>query len=433
MTYPQTLEYLYNSTPVYENVGAGAYKPGLANMEALDEHLNHPHRSYMTIHVAGTNGKGSVCHTLAAVLQSAGYKVGLYTSPHLLDFRERIRIDGQKISEEYVVDFVKKNKDFFEPLHPSFFEVVTALAFDYFRSQKVDIAVIEVGLGGRLDSTNVISPILSVITNIGLDHTAQLGNTLEQIAYEKAGIIKERVPVVIGEIIGTEEDVIIERAEELDAPLYAILDGDRLITSAPIIDGQGRWMMDSVDYGILTYDIQGAPQLINAVTVLCALRELDNLLPRPLTPDEVADGFENVSSLTGLRARWECLRTNPTVIADVAHNPDAWGKTVRWLKNHKRRYTIILGFCSDKDVNTIMNMLPKDMAYVFTAADTKRAIPAADLLDMAVKAGLNGKAIPDVKEAVRSTLAEADKDDFILISGSHFVVAEALAYMKNNV
>ena len=306
MNYDQTIEYLYSSTPVFERVGASAYKEGLSNTIALDDHLGNPHRRYKTIHVAGTNGKGSTSHTLAAILQKAGYKVGLYTSPHLVDFRERIRVNGVAVSEEYVVDFVKDNREFFEPLHPSFFELTTAMAFKYFAEQKVDIAVIEVGLGGRLDCTNIISPVLSVITNISFDHTGFLGDTLEKIAGEKAGIIKPNTPVVIGEYTNETKPVFIGKAEEMNAP---------------IIFAQDK----AGEYQIPEFELRGACQEHNAQTILTACDELIKIgLLGDKDSEVIVSGFAHVCEMTGLHGRWEKIQDNPLVICDTGHNLAGW-------------------------------------------------------------------------------------------------------------
>ncbi|MDR0995649.1 MAG: bifunctional folylpolyglutamate synthase/dihydrofolate synthase [Tannerella sp.] len=438
MTYHEALAYLYASTPVFEQVGAAAYKPGLGNMEALDEALGHPHLAYPSLHVAGTNGKGSVCHTLAAVLQAAGYKVGLYTSPHLLDFRERIRVNGEMVDEAYVCDFVEKQRPLFERVHPSFFEVATAMAFAYFRKQAVDIAVIETGLGGRLDSTNIIRPLLSVITNISLDHTAQLGNTLEKIAFEKAGIIKKGIPVVIGDTGPASVEAVFRRkaSEEGVSLVVAAQEACRLVDVAPVLDAAGRWQISSIDYGRLTYELPGEPQKANALTALCALRELRTKLPKPLQSEAVAEGFARVGELTGLHARWETVAHHPDIVLDVAHNPGAWKWTVRRLEAEGRRrkgkILVVAGFCADKDVPGILHLLaglPKGILYILTQADSHRAMPAEELAGLALDAGLQAVSAATVGDAVAQALKEAAADDLLLVSGSHYVVAEAMAYL----
>lgn len=335
MNYQDTIEYLFNSTPVFEKVGASAYKPGLQTTEALDAHFGHPHRRFKTLHVAGTNGKGSCSHTLAAILQEEGYKVGLYTSPHMVDFRERIRVNGECIPEQYVIDFVERERDFFEPLHPSFFELTTALAFKYFAEQEIDIAVIEVGLGGRLDCTNIITPILSVITNISKDHTQFLGNTLAEIAGEKAGIIKEGVPVIIGEDIPETRPVFLAKATEKNAPIRFAQDKENqeVISSKEWFAAkegvpedcslhQGR-IYETRSWGILRGELQGDYQAKNMNTVLNAvtlLMEMDIVTSR----SSVIEGIQNVSRLTGLMGRWQKLQEHPLVICDTGHNVGGW-------------------------------------------------------------------------------------------------------------
>jgi len=415
MNYQDTLAYLYASAPVYEREGAAAYKPGLDTCLAFDERLDHPHHAFRSIHVAGTNGKGSVCHTLAAVLQQAGYRTGLYTSPHLIDFRERIRVNGQMIDQDYVTDFVERHRTFFEPLHPSFFEIVTAMAFDYFRHEQVDIAIIETGLGGRLDSTNIITPILSIITNISKDHTQLLGETLGEIAYEKAGIIKEGVPVVIGEKGDeTTQNVFTRKAQEMHAPV------------APD---------EPSDFGPLTYGIRGWIQAQNIHTILKALRQLNNILPQPLPREAVAEGFRKVVLLTGLRGRWEELSQAPYIVTDTAHNPGAWTSIAKRLEYEltlRRRVFVIIGFSNDKDVDEMLRMLPSRISYIFTQAQSERALPASALAHKASIAGLNGMRCTSVEEAVNTFMSEIQDNDLLFIGGSHFVVAEALPLFAKN-
>ncbi|MFQ9997277.1 MAG: bifunctional folylpolyglutamate synthase/dihydrofolate synthase, partial [Hoylesella buccalis] len=319
MTYEETIDYLFHATPVFENVGASAYKEGLTNTLALDEHFNHPHRQYKTIHVAGTNGKGSCSHTLASILQAEGYKVGLYTSPHLIDFRERIRVNGQCIDQERVIRFVEEERSFFEPLHPSFFELTTALAFTYFAEQKVDVAVIEVGLGGRLDCTNIITPILSIITNISLDHTQFLGNTLSLIAKEKAGIIKNRIPVVVGETTAETKNVFEEVANQHEAPLIFAEDNNEIIASRYDNALQER-IYKTQSFGEIHGDLMGNYQDKNANTVLNAVKVLKNNNLIKLSDNSVRQGFKQVSSTTGLLGRWQCIQKSPATYCDTGHN-----------------------------------------------------------------------------------------------------------------
>ena len=324
MTYQETCNYLFNQMPMFERQGATGYKEGLSNTLALDEHFGHPHKAYATIHVAGTNGKGSVSHTIAAVLQECGYRVGLYTSPHLVDFRERIRINGSPISEEYVVNFVNEERAFFEPLHPSFFEVTTAMAFKYFKDQQIDIAVVEVGLGGRLDCTNIITPILSIITNISFDHTQFLGNTLAKIAFEKAGIIKKGIPVVIGEVIPETHTIFEQKALEMEAPIFFAEDQREVISAQPLPNGGMQY--HTIHYGDLTGDLSGIYQEKNLNTVIVALHQMvqQGFLTISKGNGSEAKGFsdfcealKHVAERTGLMGRWQTIQDNPKVICDT--------------------------------------------------------------------------------------------------------------------
>ncbi|MBQ7181573.1 MAG: bifunctional folylpolyglutamate synthase/dihydrofolate synthase, partial [Bacteroidaceae bacterium] len=331
MNYQETCDYLFRQLPMFERQGASGYKEGLSNTLALDEHLSHPHRSYATIHVAGTNGKGSVSHTIAALLQCCGYKVGLYTSPHLIDFRERIRVNGKPVSEKYVVDFVECHRSFFEPLTPSFFEITTAMAFSYFREQEIDIAVIEVGLGGRLDCTNIITPVVSVITNISMDHTQMLGDTMAKIAAEKAGIIKKGIPVVIGEANSENRPVFQQKADEMQAPIIFAEDEPEIISAEPTDDGGMSYT--TRHFRQLTGDLGGIYQARNMNTVFHVFHQL--ALKGFLSParegmhyekklNELQDALNNVASLTGLMGRWQRVRQNPLVICDTGHNTGGW-------------------------------------------------------------------------------------------------------------
>ena len=376
MTYSETCEFLYNQLPMFEKQGANGYKEGLDNTIALDEHFGHPHRNYRTIHVAGTNGKGSCAHTLSAILQMCGYKVGLYTSPHLVDFSERIRINGEPISEEYVIDFVEKEKAFFQPLSPSFFEIVTAMAFKYFDDMKVDIAVIEVGMGGRLDCTNIITPVLSVITNIGLDHTQFLGTTLEQIAIEKAGIMKKDVPVVIGETTPETKMVFEAMSTETHTPIVFAEDEQEIITAIHTNHGTEY---RTKNFGILTGELMGYYQEKNTNTILCAVKELEKLGYLYHCPcnresacknKEVRDGFKNVCGLTGLRGRWQKVSDVPLTICDTGHNVEGWeylSKQISAVNCHHKH--IVFGMVEDKDFEGVMNLLPKDATYYYTQAN----------------------------------------------------------------
>ena len=408
MTYQETIDYLFHVTPVFEKVGAGAYKEGLSNTWAMDEHFGHPHRQFKTIHVAGTNGKGSCSHTIAAILQSAGYKVGLYTSPHLVDFRERIRVNGLMVSEEYVIDFVENERAFFEPLHPSFFELTTAMAFKYFAEQHVDIAVIEVGLGGRLDCTNIITPVLSIITNISFDHTQFLGNTLAEIAAEKAGIIKQGVPVVVGETTPETLPVFEAKAQEVHAPLHL-----------------AEQYEPDCDYD---FELKGSYQDKNKRTILCAMHCLQELLEMEDVHGAIAQGMAHVCELTGLVGRWQTLRQQPLVVCDTGHNVGGWTYLSEQIKAQKcRQLRIVFGMVDDKDINTVMEMLPKDAVYYFTQASTHRAIPVGKVMEYATSNGLRGNGFNNVKDAYHQALRDASTEDFIFVGGSSYVVADLLA------
>ena len=404
MTYEETLHYLYTSIPVFQHSGASAYKPGLGTSIALDDYLGNPHKAYKTIHVAGTNGKGSVSHLLAAILRQSGFKVGLYTSPHLVDFRERIRVNGKKISQDYVVDFVERHRSFFEPLHPSFFELTSSMAFEYFRDQQVDYAVIEVGLGGRLDSTNIITPILSIITNISLDHTQFLGDTEEKIAAEKAGIIKKGVPVLLGE------------AEKRS--VFDLFQNEARKAGAP--------------FGELAGEVQQA----NAITVFSVLHLLREKCGVDILPEAVHEGFGHVTQLTGLMGRWQTLRTKPTVICDTGHNVGGWKHIAEHLNAMRSRFReiyMIVGMVNDKDIDGVLSLMPPDASYFFTQASVERAMPVKDFAMKAMRKGLPGVLCETVEEAVEKALKSADKDDLIFIGGSTFIVADALPlFMKED-
>lgn len=417
MNYQETTEYLFNSTPVFEKIGAKAYKPGLQTTFALDDHFGHPHQKYKTIHIAGTNGKGSCSHTLAAILQSLGYKVGLYTSPHLVDFRERIRVNGECVPEQYVIDFVEENRAFFEPLHPSFFELTTAMALKYFAEQKVDYAVIEVGLGGRLDCTNIITPILSIITNISFDHTQFLGNTLAEIAGEKAGIIKPGVPVVIGEYLPETRTVFEKKAKSENAPILFAQDFDvtRLENSEP----------SDVDM-----ELKGSYQERNKKTILTALHILRQKLA--ISDEAIHEGFAHVCELTGLRGRWEKLNDAPLTICDTGHNLAGWSYLAPQINAVKAETKhIVFGMVDDKDVAHVLQllkeMLENRVKYYWTQPSTKRAIPVEKLSELALKLGLHGSLYHSVKEAYNAALENAEKGDFVFVGGSSYVVADLLS------
>lgn len=410
MTYKQATQYLFNSALLFQNLGAAAYKDGLENTLALDEHFGHPHRQYHTIHVGGTNGKGSVCHTLAAILQAQGYRVGLYTSPHLVDFRERIKVNGKMISEKRVIDFVEKERSFFEPLHPSFFELATALAFQYFAEQKVDYAVIEVGLGGRLDCTNIITPILSVITNISFDHIQFLGDTLPKIASEKAGIIKPGIPVCIGENVSREvKEVFANKAKEVGAPI-AFAEDEALNTKIKVKRA-----------------LQGLCQEKNEATILTSVRLLQKQ-GLDISNEAIKKGFAEVCTMTGLMGRWQILNKKPLTICDTAHNVGGLEYIFRHLTflPHPHLH-LVFGMVSDKDVNKVLTMLPKEnTSYYFTQASVERAMPAEEVCNKAKAIGLQGTAYSNVASAYNAARSNASSDDIIYIGGSTFVVADML-------
>ncbi len=432
MDYQQTVEYLYNSTPVFERVGAVAYKEGLDNTLALDSHFGHPHLAYPTLHVAGTNGKGSCSHTLAAILQEAGYKVGLYTSPHLVDFRERIKVNGQMISQKRVVDFVEEHRAFFEPLHPSFFELTTAMALLYFKEQQVDVAVIEVGLGGRLDCTNIITPVLSVITNISLDHTQFLGHTLARIAAEKAGIIKRGVPVVVGETLAETAPVFQDVASRQEAPLTFAQQQREVTAWEPAADG--GIVYHTEHYGTIHGALGGQYQAANANTILNAvnlLRTSADATGRSrfnISRQHVADGFANVGRTTGLQGRWQTLHSHPLVVCDTGHNVGGWTWLARQIgaQNCKHKH-IVFGMVDDKDIDTVMELLPKDATYYWTQASTKRAVPSDKVRQTALRHQLSGTDCGCVEQAYRTALQNAGENDFVFVGGSSYVVADLLA------
>lgn len=424
MNYQETIEYLFNSTPVFEKVGAKAYKPGLQTTETLDKHFGHPHRQFKSIHVAGTNGKGSCSHTLAAILQSEGYKVGLFTSPHLVDFRERIRVNGECISEQYIIDFVEKERRFFEPLHPSFFELTTALAFKYFAEQKVDIAIIEVGLGGRLDCTNIITPILSIITNISKDHTQFLGNTLADIAGEKAGIIKPGVPVIIGEDLPETRPVFQQKAQKENSPIiFAQDENQQEVQKAEHINGKMEYTTRT--WGKLTGELCGDYQAKNMNTILNAVKYLTLVKDKGTS---IKYGISHVTELTGLMGRWQKIQDKPLVICDTGHNVGGWQYLAPQIKAQAcRQLRIVFGMVDDKDVTTVMKMLPKDAIYYWTQATTKRAIKVEKIAELGTSLGLNGNVYPSVNKAFKAAQADAAEDDFIFVGGSSYIVADFLS------
>lgn len=424
--YNEAIEFLYTSMPMFQRVGASAYKPGLDTVKMLDDKFGNPHLKYKTIHIAGTNGKGSTAHTLAAILQSAGYRVGLYTSPHLVDFRERIRVNGTMISHEAVVDFVNRYRAISLNCHPSFFELTMTMAFEYFAREKVDIAVIETGLGGRLDSTNIITPIMSIITNISFDHTAFLGDSLKSIAGEKAGIIKPSIPVVIGEAYGEVRDVFAQKALEQHSPIFFAQDEQRFAGVDSLDDGL---LYRATQYGDIVGELMGDCQPKNAATILTALPLLE-AQGLSITSQAVKEGFAHVTTLTGLMGRWMTLQRNPHVVCDTGHNVGGWEYISRRLHSIEGTLHMVIGFVNDKDVSHILEMMPKTAKYYITNAQIERAMPASQLAEIANQCGLIGEQYPSVEEANNAALAAAQPSDTIFIGGSTFIVADLLTSLQ---
>ena len=432
MKYEEILQYLYERTPSFQDIGGAAYKPGLDRAIALDDALRCPHRNYRIIHVAGTNGKGSVSHLLASILRRSKYKVGLYTSPHLTDFCERIRVNGKKIPRQYVVNFVESHCGLIESINPSFFELTSAMAFDYFKHKKVDFAIIEAGLGGRLDSTNIVTPIMSIITNISMDHMQFLGDTPEKIAEEKAGIIKPYIPVVIGNVSDPNvRQVFVNKAKLSRTPIYFSSE-ERTLRSAQVMN-DGKWRFESVDFGEIKGELSGLFQKENAQTVLTAIRVLKEQRVK-LHPNSIGTGFAKVVEETGLMGRWQTVHNEPTVICDTGHNIGAWENLRLQLDEafeHHPRLHLVIGMASDKDVDSVLSMMPEQASYYFTQASVRRALPEEELARKAHKYGLYGTTYPTVREAIRAAAEEARKDDLIFIGGSTFVVADALPLFPN--
>lgn len=450
MNYEETIQYLFDSQPAFHLIGAAAYKPGFENTIQLMEHLGNPHRKFRAVHIAGTNGKGSNSHLIAAALQCAGYKVGLYTSPHLVDFRERIRINGEMIAKDKVVQFVANNRDFLDSIKPSFFESTMAMAFQYFAEEKVDIAVIEVGLGGRLDCTNILPPysvqthtgvLLSVITNIGIDHTEFLGDTLPKIAYEKAGIIKMDTPCVIGETHPETAPIFLNKAQECH-----IL-GEGLETTHCRI-----WFADQCGYlnkcrerDIIDCQLKGSYQDHNQQTAYVALCVLRDILHEEgkLNTIAIKNGFANVCTLTGLRGRWEIISSQPTIICDTGHNSHGIqyvATQLLQLLEYRRLTTpssqlyMVFGMVNDKDVDVVFRLLPQDAIYYFTQAATHRAISAIEMQQMFIRLTHTAtltKAYPSVSKAIADAQRQAHNEDIIFVGGSNYVVGEALRFFDH--
>jgi dihydrofolate synthase/folylpolyglutamate synthase len=428
MNYSETLNWMFNKLPMYQRIGASAYKADLNTTINIINYLDNPQDSFKSIHIAGTNGKGSTSHSLASVFQEAGYKTGLYTSPHLRDFRERIRINGEMIPENEVVDFIEKHKDKLEELELSFFEMTVAMAFDYFRKEKVDIAIIEVGMGGRLDSTNVIKPELCVITNISLDHVKFLGENEEQIAAEKAGIIKPEIPVVIGETQEGSKDVFIKTAKEKNSPIFF---ADKIMDCRK----DNTYSLDYQQFDIfknnesylkeLKYPLLGNYQKKNLATVICALDILRDSFK--IEEKHIIDGLANVIKNTSLMGRWQVINKNPLAIADTGHNVAGINEVNRQLAETKyNKLHFVLSVVNDKDIDGILQLLPKEAEYYFCKADIPRGLSAEILAEKATNCGLNGKVYNSVKEAYAAACDNAKENDLVFVGGSNFTVAEVV-------
>jgi dihydrofolate synthase/folylpolyglutamate synthase len=434
--YDNAVNYLNEQLPIFSKIGAQAIKPGLGNIIKICEALGNPHLKFPSIHIAGTNGKGSTSHMMAGALQKSGYKTGLYTSPHLIDIRERVRINGAMVSKQFIIDFVEKTKQLVIDIQPSYFELNVAMAFVAFAEEKVDIAVIETGLGGRLDSTNIIMPLLSIITNIGLDHTQILGDTLPLIAAEKAGIIKDKTPVVIGETHPETEQVFFRHAL---AKQTTVLYADSLWELVKVKQDINYQYFKAINkaeqkmYDLKT-DLMGNFQIHNIKTVLTATSILYNM-GWDVSLDKVLESLSEVKSLTGLRGRWEYFQHNPTIILDVAHNPDG----LEYLKDNLKtvengavgKLHIVCGFVRDKDVPAALQYFPKDAVYYFTNANVPRALPAAELKQIAHDQHILGNAYNSVDDALIEVSLKAEENDIVLITGSFFIVGEALAFLEH--
>jgi len=432
MDYAQTIQYLYTQLPVFTRVGASAYKEDLTNTIELCKRLGDPQHQFKSVHVGGTNGKGSTSHMLAAILQVAGYKTGLYTSPHLVDFRERIRINGQMISEQTVIDFVAKHQKDFEDIQPSFFEMTVGLAFEIFANEQVDIAIIEVGLGGRLDSTNIITPLLSVITNIGWDHMNILGDTLQLIAAEKAGIIKQHVPVIIGEYQPEVADIFLRKAAKEETGL--VFASDEWEVKSKVKSQKSK--VELLDLEIsnnsqsATYDLQldltATYQLKNIKTVLAAVEELRKQ-GFTITNEHLQTALRQVKMLTGLHGRWEVLRTDPLTICDTGHNPDGIKEVLKNIAaTPYKNLHMVIGMVNDKDISKVLSMLPTNASYYFCRPDIPRGLEAESIKKQAATFGLYGDAYPTVKAALAAARQKAEKNDLVFVGGSTFVVAEVV-------
>ncbi|MFN2457583.1 MAG: folylpolyglutamate synthase/dihydrofolate synthase family protein [Chitinophagaceae bacterium] len=426
MTYQQTINYLFKKLPMYSRIGSSAFKKDLTNIKLLCRHLNDPHKKFKSIHVGGTNGKGSVSHMLAAILQTSGYKTGLYTSPHLYDFKERIKINSEMVNEDFVIDFVGRITPLIEEIKPSFFEITVAMAFEYFAQQGVDVAVIEVGLGGRLDSTNIIKPEVSVITNISKDHVDMLGNTLKEIAFEKAGIIKEDIPVVIGQKQVETDDVFNQVATSVHSPLFYAEENYAIKSLALNDDLLTATVHDMHVHSDSTFDLDltGTYQLKNLITVLQAV-ELLRAKGYKLEINAVKQALKTTKKITGLYGRWEVVRRMPMIVLEVAHNADGIREMLQHLHHIRfKNLHIVFGMVRDKDPDEILKLLPADAGYYFTQANIPRALHAEILHGNALKYHLQGTTYKNVNAALKQALDNAALDDLIIVCGSIFLVAE---------
>ena len=426
MTYQQTIDYLFTRLPMFSRIGAAAYKKDLSNTLAICQAIGDPQTKFRSVHIAGTNGKGSTSHMLASIFQEAGYKTGLYTSPHLIDFRERIKLNGAWIPEDFIIDFVDRTKPLIESLEPSFFEITVAMAFSFFASSAVDIAIVEVGLGGRLDSTNIIRPEISIITNIGYDHMNLLGNELSQIAFEKAGIIKNRIPVIVGEWQAETHAVFEEKARQMNAPLQ-FADQIRKVTDwkydhHELVAEISSLHSDRKDSYKL--DLSAIYQTKNLVTTLAASQVLENAGWK-ISDEKIKKGLTKVKKSTGLHGRWEIIHERPLVVLDVGHNEAGMREIVRQIEvtDHEELH-IIIGLVKDKEIKKILSLLPAHASYYFTRAQIPRALPENQLRETGVSVGLNGKAYPNVSAAFQAAVVRAHEKDLILACGSVFVVGE---------
>ena len=428
MTYSETLEWMFNKLPMYQRIGAAAYKADLNNTIQLLQLLDNPQNNFKSVHVAGTNGKGSVSHMLASVFQEAGYKTGLYTSPHLRDFRERIRIDGEMIPEENVTQFIETYKNKFETMELSFFEMTVGMAFDYFAKEKVDIAIVEVGMGGRLDSTNLITPELSVITNIDFDHMKFLGDTRAEIAYEKAGIIKPGIPVVIGETHPETAQVFIDKAKECNSPIYfadQIFDCDKIHIESAIVQKFDIWKNSELYMEALETPLMGNYQRKNLTTVMCALDLLCSKFD--LSEGDIRDGIGKVIRNTHLMGRWQILCKDPLTVADTGHNVAGITEVVRQLAEMQYgKLHFVLGMVNDKDIDSVLQLLPRNADYYFCKANIPRGLDANILAEKAFEMGLRGQVFESVSHAYRSAVNNAHFGDLVFVGGSNFTVAEVV-------